>query len=104
MPWSVVYLYDALLVAVGVATYQSFSMSGKCRSVLAFFGRYSMDMFLTHDFLLSLWPSTNGIIYATRNPLIIYLTLLAMSLVLAVLLGKVKELTGFNRMVGRLRK
>lgn len=104
MMWAVVYLYDAILVCVGVAVYQNSHIRQRVRRVLSFFGRYSMDMFLTHFFLLSLWPSTKSIVYATRNPLIIYLTIVAMSLLLAVVLGEVKERSGFNRLVERLRK
>lgn len=96
-------LFDALIVTFGVYTYQQFREIKFLKRVFAFLGKYSMDMFLTHTFLFGLWPATHDIVYATKNPLVIYLTLLAMSLALAMLLGWVKNVTGYNRLINKLR-
>lgn len=73
------------------------------KRALEYLGKHSLDMFLTHTFLFYLWPLTRHIIYATTNPLVIYVTLLASSLLLAVILDRMKDLTGFNRFVKLLR-
>lgn len=103
VPWSVINLYDALLITVGVILYMVVGLSNFITKILAFLGHYSMDMFLTHTFLFSLWPVTRNMVYATTNPLVIYITLVALSLALAMLLGWVKNVTGYNRLINYLR-
>lgn len=93
-----------MIVMVGVVVYKSASINHIARRCFAFVGKYYMDMFLTHSFLFTLWPVTRKVIFATHNPLIIYLSLVASSLLLAIIIGKAKEMIGFNRLVERLRK
>lgn len=96
-------LFDAMIVTFAVYVYQQVRGLSLVKRILAFFGKYSMDMFLTHTFIFSLWPSTHNIVYTTTNPLVIYLTFVAMSLALAMLMGWVKDKTGYNGLIKTLR-
>lgn len=44
------YVYDALIMVTGAYIYQHIIGFGKLKNVLAYFGKYSMDMFLIHTF------------------------------------------------------
>lgn len=96
-------LYDALIVTVGITTYQYVGIHKRIKKVLAFFGDHSMSMFLTHTFIFALWTATHQIVYATRNPLIIYLTCVGLSLLLAIVLDKIKTRLRFNEVILKLR-
>lgn len=96
--------YEALILVTGVYVYQYIPGLTKTKSVLAFFGRHSMDMFLTHTFIFFLWPATHNIVYMTSNPLVIYATGVILSLTLAVVIDKIKSLIGINQLVTYLRK
>ena len=59
-------------------------------------GRHSMNMFLTHTFIFYFWFSKY--IYITRNPLLIFLSLLASSYLLSVLIEWTKRKVGFYKL------
>ena len=82
------YVYDALIMISGVYVYQHITGFIRTKQCLAFFGKYSMDMFLIHGFFYKWWM--HDIIYYTGNPFIIYITLIAISLVVAIAIEKVK--------------
>ncbi len=85
----------------GVYVYQHITGFPRTKQCLAFFGKYSMDMFLIHGFFYEWWM--HDIIYYTENPFIIYITLIAISLIVAIAIEKVKQILGFNRMMKYLR-
>ena len=60
-----------------------------------------MDMFLIHGFFYKWW--LHDIIYATKNPFIIYISLVAISLIVAIAIEKTKQVIGFNHLVKYLR-
>ena len=95
------YVYDALIMISGVYVYQHITGFIRTKQCLAFFGKYSMDMFLIHGFFYKWWM--HDIIYYTGNPFIIYITLIAISLVVAIAIEKVKQILGFYRMMKYLR-
>lgn len=96
-------LYDALIVIVGITTYQYLNINKFIKKSLDFVGRHSMSMFLTHTFIFFIWPVTHNLIYASNNPLIIYITGVASSLVLAVLIDKTRGVLKINKLVFNLR-
>lgn len=59
-------------------------------------GRYSMNMFLTHTFLFYFWFSKYN--YFTRNPLLIFLSILVSSYLLSVLIEWTKRKVGFYKL------
>lgn len=96
-------LYDALIVTIGVTVYQYVDGFKSIKKFLEFLGRHSMDMFLTHTFLFFLWPSTHKIVYATSNPLVIYVTGVTLSLMLALGIEKIKNVIDINKIISKLR-
>ena len=96
-------LYDALIVTIGITTYQYAGIHKRIKKVLAFFGNHSMSMFLTHTFIFDLWTATRQIVYATKNPLIIYLTCVGLSLLVAIVLDKIKTGLKFSEVILKLR-
>ena len=58
-------------------------------------GKHSMNMFLTHTFIYYFWFSKY--IYITRNPLLIFLSLLVSSYLLSVLIEWTKRKVGFYK-------
>lgn len=64
---------------------------------LAFFGKYSMAIFLTHGFIRGVY--FKDLIYGTGDFIISFILLLTMSLALAMLLEWLKGLSGFSRIV-----
>lgn len=59
-------------------------------------GKHSMNMFLTHTFIFYFWFSKY--IYITRNPLLIFLSLLVSSYLLSVLIEWTKRKVGFYKL------
>ena len=58
-------------------------------------GKHSMNMFLTHTFIYYLW--FGNYIYITRNPFLIFVSLLATSYLLSVLIEWIKKKIGFYK-------
>lgn len=96
-----VYVYDAFIMIFGVYVYQHIKGFNKTKKVLAYLGKYSMDMFLIHGFFYKWW--LHDVIYATGNPIIIYVTLVAISLLVAIMIEECKRIIGFNKLVSYLR-
>ena len=63
--------------------------------LMASLGEHSMNMFLTHTFIFYFWFSKY--IYITRNPLLIFLSLLVSSYLLSVLIEWTKRNVGFYK-------
>lgn len=69
-------------------------------NILVFLGGYATDVFLFHDFLLHTdW--CRALVYGSGWWLLAPLTLLAMSLVVAIAIGLVKRVSGYDRLWGR---
>ncbi|MGN1148864.1 MAG: acyltransferase family protein [Lachnospiraceae bacterium] len=67
--------------------------------VLAFIGRYSMNIYLVHTFFyMSLWQK---FIYQFKYAGITFLLLLGVSLLYSVLLELLKKVTGFQKLMAR---
>lgn len=94
---------DGMIVTAGVVVYKSIPRIGWLSNVFSFLGRYSMDMFLTHTFLFFLWPSTHKIVFAINNPFYIFVTGVLLSLALALVMGWIKRVIGYNRLIEKLR-
>lgn len=62
-------------------------------------GRHSMNIFLFHTFIYYYW--FGDIIYATRNPILIFLSLLIVCYCISMLLELIKRIIGFNRLFSR---
>lgn len=61
---------------------------------LVYVGKYSMDMFLIHGFITTLY--TAEFIYGLKNPVIMFLVVLVISLLISVLFSKIKDVLRIN--------
>ena len=61
---------------------------------LVYVGKYSMDMFLIHGFITTLY--TAEFIYGLKNPVIMFLVVLVISLLISILFSKVKDVLRIN--------
>ena len=62
-------------------------------------GKHSMNIFLFHTFIFYYWFT--DYIYITRNPVLIFLELLAVCWLISVCLERLKQVTGFNKLLAR---
>jgi len=63
--------------------------------VLEELGKHSMNMFLIHTFIFYFW--FRNFIYITRNPILIFLSLLVSSYILSVMIEFIKKQIGFYK-------
>jgi len=89
-----------MVAAVSVCIWGGLILRGKaCETVLGFLGKYSGDMFLIHVFLMSYTP---GIVYISSSWILVYLVVVAESLVLSIIIEKLKEWTHYNLLISKL--
>lgn len=90
-----VIIYDALLTLVLVLAYKSITIPRVLEQVLCFLGKHSMNIFLFHTFIYHYW--FRHWIFISRNPIIIYFTLLGVCIVISVVLQLIKRLIHFDQ-------
>ena len=78
----------ALLIAI---LYQYVNCPKWIKMVMAFLGKHSMNIFLFHTFIFFFW--FHYFVYASRNPIIIILTLLAICIPISLVLEWIKKYT-----------
>ena len=84
-------LIDCFITLGLVQVYRAFSLPAVLSKGLVFLGKHSMNIFLFHTFIFYFW--FRDFIYASRNPLIIFLTLLVVCVIISMLLEQVKKYT-----------
>ena len=67
---------------------------------LGFLGKHSMNIFLFHTFIYYIYFP--DIIYWSRNPILIYMTLIVVCLCISMMIEWLKRTTGFDGSVDRL--
>lgn len=94
-------LLDGVIAVFLAVTYKEFisNMKGLVRS-LEFIGKHSMNIFLFHTFIYYIYFP--DLIYWSRNPIMIYMTLLAVCLCISVVIEWLKRTIGFDGSVDRL--
>ena len=94
-------LLDGVIAVFLAVTYKEFisNMKGLVRS-LEFIGKHSMNIFLFHTFIYYIYFP--DLIYWSRNPIMIYMTLLAACLCVSMMIEWLKRTTGFDGSVDRL--
>lgn len=86
------------LICVGLAMLvYKFPLDNWIGKTFEHLGKHSMNMFLTHTFIFSLWFSKY--IYISRNPIIIFISLLVASYLMSVLIEWTKHIVGFNKLL-----
>lgn len=90
-------LFDALLATILIISYKSISLPNIISKPLEFCGKHSMNIFLFHTFIYYYW--FQDFIYSSRNPIIIYVLLLAICLVISFVLEYIKKIIRFDKLV-----
>ena len=85
------YFIDCIIVLLIVELYQLMTVPAWITQVFAFLGKHSMNIFLFHTFIFSMW--FKDFIYASHNPMIIFLTLLIICLPISIALEWMKKYT-----------
>lgn len=84
-------MIDCLLVLLVVQVYSLIKWPKSVVTVMVFLGKHSMNIFLFHTFIYYYW--FRDFIYTSRNPIIIFLTLLVICIPISMLLEWVKKYT-----------
>lgn len=84
-------MIDCIITLMAYIIYRSISVPEYIKSVFAFLGRHSMNIFLFHTFIFHFW--FQDFIYISRNPLIIFLMLLSICIPISMLLELIKKYT-----------
>lgn len=93
---SVVSAISAFLIIILVSKY---FRRKNITKILQFLGKYSGDIFMLHAFFYTFCP---GMIYWSHNALLSYLTLLGVSLAIAIIIEKIKQGLHYDEMIGRV--
>lgn len=89
------YIVDAFLCAGFAIFLYKVTIWKWLSKVLESLGKHSMNMFLTHTFIFYFWFT--DYIYITRNPIIIFLSLLVSSYLISIVIEWTKKIVGFNK-------
>lgn len=84
-------LIDCFISAALVQLYRSIKLYKWISVVLAFIGKHSMNIFLFHTFIFYFW--FRDIVYASSNPIIIFITLLAFCIPISMVIEWMKKYT-----------
>lgn len=91
------FMLDTLITVLLVASYRIVRLPRMLTAALSFVGRHSANVFLFHTFIYFYYFPE--LIYWSRNPLLIYLTLLSVCLVISIGIERLKRLVGLPRLV-----
>ena len=89
-------LWDAAIVCTGVVLYKMFMLPDFVTRSFEFMGKHSFNIFLFHTFFHYYYFT--DFIYWSSNPLLIWLTLLGVSILVSMLIEKIKQLIRFNKL------
>lgn len=93
-------LLDSIVVMIGMAFYVRIRLFRWISLFLQFLGRHSMNIFLFHTFIFGLWFSEY--IYMSRNPFIIYMSLLISCIIVSIMIEYFKRLLKFEKCQARI--
>ncbi len=88
--------WDAAIITYGVVLYQVISFPTFIKRILSFFGNHSYNIFLFHTFIYDYY--FHNFVYYTRNPLIIYITLLVTCILVSMTIQKIKIILRINEL------
>lgn len=93
--WNV-YMWDAGIIAIGLVLYFVTQIPQWASAVLAFLGKHSYNIFLFHTFIYYYY--FHNCIYWSRNPLLIFVTLLAVCVPISIFIEWSKQCLHVNKM------
>lgn len=83
-----------------VIVYKNIQLKKPLYNALIFIGKHSMNIFLFHTFIFSHWFRDE--IYASRNPLTIFLLLLSTCITVSIILEYIKHVIHFETLINKL--
>lgn len=95
-------VYGILAVLVIIFIYLFIQRIPVLKDILMFLGKHSMTIFLTHTFLRSGY--CRDLVYSRGHFLLIYLTLIAVSVAVAVVFDLLKKLCKWDRLINMISK
>ena len=95
------YLLDSIITLTLALSYKTFNVPKIVKKVLSFLGKHSMNIFLFHTFIFYYW--FQEYIYMTRNPLIIFITLLGSCLLISIIIELLKKALHFDCLVNKIK-
>ena len=91
----------AMAILIIYICFELFSNKGKTiRNIVGFVGKYSMNMFLAHTFVVTYY--FKKFTYSFGNAWLILLMLVVVTLAFSVLVEFIKRISGFNRLVDKV--
>ena len=88
-------LWDSFICLTGIMLYKQIKLPTSISHLLEFIGKHSMNIFLFHTFIYLYY--FKDFIFWSRNPIIIYLTLLIVCLLVSMALETIKQKIGFYK-------
>lgn len=82
---------DCFITICLIQVYRCHNIIGIVKKIFAFLGKHSMNIFLFHSFIFYFW--FQDYIYISRNPFIIFFTLLMVCIPISLTLEKIKICT-----------
>lgn len=92
VPYSL--LFDTVVCVAIYLVYINIEWGKRCNQVLAFLGKHSFNIFLFHTFIYAYY--WQELIFWSRNPILIFLTLLTVCIVISVFIEKLKKRIYFD--------
>lgn len=97
-----VLFFDAFLTLALVMAFKSLKLPKPIVSAFCFLGKHSMNIFLFHTFIYYYW--FRDFIYASRNPVIIFILLLTICIFVSLCLEGLKKLICFQAIEEKIDK
>lgn len=89
-------LWDNVICLLGIILYKNIKICTLLQTILEFIGKHSMNIFLFHTFIYYYY--FEDLIFYSRNPVIIYFTLLIVCLTISEMLETLKKYIGFYKL------
>ena len=93
------HIVDGLLCVGMALLLYKIPMNNWTGRIMENLGKHSMNMFLIHTFIFYYW--FRDYIYFTRNPILIFLSLLITSYLFSLVIEWLKRISGFYRLINR---
>lgn len=90
-------IIDGLICFTASLVLSKCTLPRLCEKVFVSLGKHSMNIFLFHTFIYYYWFT--DYIYSTRNPIIIFIELMAVCYLISVSIEFIKSKTGFYKIV-----
>lgn len=101
--WTVSYIRDGFIPAyVVLYCYVILCDIPILNKALGFLGKHSYNIFLSHTFLRGYF--LKDFIYGFKYPLVIFIVLLALSVILSLAIDLLKKYSGYDKLTGKLMK